>query len=449
MDAADAVILAGARGEDGMSARRMALDLLNAVLIHDRPLDQAFNDHRALLKLREPDRAFARNLAATTLRRLGQIDAALAAILDRSSDRTRPAARNLLRLGACQLLFLNTPPHAAVHTAVAIARSRRPPISPGLINAVLRRVAAEADALRSGQDAALLNTPQWLWRAWSEAYGETSCRAIAQSHLVPPPLDLSAKNDAALLAGRLAAELLPTGTVRLRDPAPVARIEGFENGAWWVQDAAAALPVRLLGDVRGRSVIDLCAAPGGKTAQLAAAGATVTAVDASASRMARLRENLHRLRLTAETVVADAAVWRPKTPPDAVLVDVPCSATGTIRRHPDIPWLKRNEDIARLAPVQDRLLEAAIEMVGPGGLVVYCACSLQPEEGRQRVEARIAAGRRGAATPVERVPIGVHEVGGRAELLSGEGDLRTLPCHLAEHGGLDGFYAARLMRPRS
>jgi 16S rRNA (cytosine967-C5)-methyltransferase len=222
-------------------------------------------------------------------------------------------------------------------------------------------------------------------------------------------------------------------------------LPGYADGAWWVQDAAAALPARLLGDVADRRVIDLCAAPGGKTAQLAAAGATVTAVDRSEPRLRRLAGNLARLRLEATTVAADAAEWRPDKPADAVLVDAPCSATGTIRRHPDVPWLKRPADLAKLTALQDRLLRAAIEMTAPGGCIVYCTCSLEPAEGPARIAALIESG-----APVEPIPIRPEEIGseigGLSELVTPTGELRTLPCHLPELGGLDGFYAARLRR---
>jgi 16S rRNA (cytosine967-C5)-methyltransferase len=241
---------------------------------------------------------------------------------------------------------------------------------------------------------------------------------------------------------RLDAALLPTGSLRRPAAAgPVEELPGFAEGAWWVQDAAAALPARFLGPVAGKRVIDLCAAPGGKTAQLAAAGARVAAVDRSAKRLERLTENLARLDLAAETVAADAALWRPTEPAAAVLLDAPCTATGTIRRHPDVPWLKGPQDLAKLVPLQDRLLAAATAMTEPGGTLVYCVCSLQPEEGPERIAALLAAG-----APVERVPIAPREVGGLDELLTPLGELRSLPCHLAERGGLAGFYAARLRR---
>jgi 16S rRNA (cytosine967-C5)-methyltransferase len=225
---------------------------------------------------------------------------------------------------------------------------------------------------------------------------------------------------------------------------PVPRLPGYADGAWWVQDAAAALPAQLLGEVAGKRIADLCAAPGGKTAQLAAAGARVTAVDRSAPRLERLKQNLARLGLTADTVTADVTEWQSE-PFDAVLLDAPCSATGTIRRHPDIPWLKRESDITTLAALQRRLLARAVELTKPGGLIVYCTCSLEPDEGVEPVAELLAGDSR-----LRRRPVVADEVHGRAEFLTGDGDLRTLPCQLPDSnpqmGGLDGFYACRIER---
>ncbi len=425
--------------------RSVALDLIDAVLARKRPLDAAIEAHPRIAGLDRRDRAFVRHLVSTTIRRLGQIDALVDHCLSRPLPRKTRMVRQVLRLGACQLVFLETPPHAAVDTAVALALERGHGPHKALVNAVLRRLSREGRRLLRDQDAARLNTPEWLWKSWSEAYGEDQCRAIAEAHLGEPPLDLTPREDAAAWAERLQGTLLPTGTVRCVAAGAVDRLPGFAAGAWWVQDAAAALPARLLGNVAGRQVIDLCAAPGGKTAQLALAGARVTAVDRSEKRLERLAANLGRLRLEAETVVADATAWRPAEPAHAVLVDVPCTATGTIRRHPDIARLKAADEVAKLAALQARLLAAALRMVRPGGTIVYSTCSLQPEEGPAIVEALLASG-----APLARLAITPGEVGGLAQLLTPEGDLRSLPCHLAGQGGLDGFYAARLgVRPES
>jgi 16S rRNA (cytosine967-C5)-methyltransferase len=412
------------------------------VLGEGRLLDDALAESRDLATLQPRDRAFVRVLAATTLRRLGQIDGLVDHCLDRPLKAKQAEVKTLLRLGACQLMFLDTPAHAAVDSTVALARGAALGGYRGLVNAVLRRLTREGAAIRDGQDAATLNTPAWLWESWRAAYGEATARRIAEAHLKDPPLDLTVKADLEAWAERLGAVRLPTGSLRLAPGAgEVARLDGYQAGAWWVQDAAAALPVRLLGELAGRSVIDLCAAPGGKTAQLAAAGARVTAVERDPKRLGRLQDNLGRLGLAARGVSADAATWRPSEPADAVLLDAPCSATGTLRRHPDIAWLKRAKDLPSLAALQDRLLTAAVEMVRPGGLLVYATCSLQPEEGQQRIAALLATG-----APVERMPLAASELGGPAELITAQGELRTLPCHLAELGGLDGFYACRLRR---
>ncbi len=375
------------------------------------------------------------------LRRLGQIDAVLATLLSRPVAETPPAARALLRLGLTQILFLGTPPHAVVDTAVTLAHRRRPQAPPSLINAVLRRAASAGGSLIEGHDAPRLNTPDWLWQAWTKAYGAETCRQIAAQHLETPPLDLTARDDPHAVANALGGIVLPTGSVRLERAGVVTELAGYGEGAWWVQDAAAALPARLLGDVRGLRVIDLCAAPGGKTAQLAAAGAEVIAVDAEPARLTRVAENLARLRLKAELVAADASRWVPAAPADAVLIDAPCSATGTIRRHPDVPWLKAPTDLAALNALQDRLLAAAVRMVRPGGRIVYCVCSLQDEEGPARTAAFVHGG-----APVQPLPVMADEIGGLDALVTADGALRTLPCHLAAAGGLDGFFAMRFTR---
>lgn len=422
------------------TARGLALLLLHDVLGRGQPLDERLALRLDASALEARDRGFVRALVATTLRRLGQIDAALAALIAKPLPASAAAVTDTLRLGAAQLLFLGTPAHAAVAATVDLVPETQARYR-GLVNAVLRRLAERGAEIVAGQDAARLNVPDWLWRAWAAEYGEERARAIAAASLVEAPLDITAKRDAALWAERLGGVLLPTGTIRRPSGGAVSDLPGFAEGAWWVQDAAAALPARLVGNVAGRAVVDLCAAPGGKTAELAAAGARVTAVEKSAPRAERLAANLKRLGLAAEIVRADAATWRPRAPADAVLLDAPCTATGTIRRHPDILRHKRPSDVAGAARLQDRLLGAALAMLKPGGTLVYCVCSLQAEEGPARIAALLARG-----APVARRPIAPAEIGGLAEAVTAEGDLRTLPCHLAEAGGLDGFYAARLVR---
>lgn len=427
---------------DGLGARLAARDLLRAVLGRKRALDEVLDRTLDAASLAPRDRAFARLLTATALRRLGQIDALIDPMLAMPLPPTGTAARDALRLGTAQLLFLGTPPHAAVDTSVALVDNGRDARFKGLVNAVLRRLDREGAALSLSQDAARLNTPDWLWNAWTAAYGEDTARAIAEAHLTEAPLDLTPKDDPAGWAERLDAILLPTGSLRRAAGGTVTELPGFGEGAWWVQDAAAALPARLLGDIAGRRVADLCAAPGGKTAQLCAAGARVTAIDRSDARLTRVRANLDRLGLEAELVAADAASFRPVEPFDAVLLDAPCSATGTIRRHPDIPRLKRPEDVEKLAAAQAKLLDHAITLVRPGGTLVWCTCSLQPEEGEYQIAALLER----AGDAVRRDPIRADEVGGLAGAVTAEGEIRTLPSMLPGEGGLDGFHIARLRR---
>jgi 16S rRNA (cytosine967-C5)-methyltransferase len=428
----------------GLAPRRIALDVLTGVLDFSRPLDDQLHvetGHPGLKHLDQRDRALVRVLAATTLRRLGQIDAALDRLLARRPSGRTGRLLHVLRLGTAQILFMGTAPHAAVDLAVRLAAlDRRARHLTGLVNGVLRALAAKGAAALENQDEARLNTPDWLWRRWTSAFGEEAARRIAAMHLTEPPLDLSCKADPGSWAARLGAVMLPTGTVRLVPEGPIESLDGFDEGAWWVQDAAAALPARLLMPVSGLRVADLCAAPGGKTAELASAGASVVAVDRAEGRLKRLEANLARLRLSAETVVADVLAWDTDERFDAVLLDAPCTATGTIRRHPDVPHVKRESDVAALAALQARLLDRAVSLLKPGGRLVYCVCSLEPEEGEAQAEALLAR------TDLKRVPVRPDEIGGVAAVTSA-GDLRTLPFQLAgpsaRLSGWDGFFAAR------
>jgi len=430
----------------GLAARRIAADILDGVLRRRTALDELLSGksaHPGLAGLAERDRALMRRLVATVLRRLGTLRHLVGGFLDKGFPSDAPRAETILLLGAAQILWLEVPDHAAVDLSVRLAQAdRRAARYAGLVNAVLRKVTQSAATKHV--DGSTRDTPEWLLKRWKKAYGPETARAIATANGHEPALDLTVKQDAESWAERLRGRVLPTGTVRTLAHGAISLLPGFSEGAWWVQDAAAALPVRLLGDIQGKSIAELCAAPGGKTAQLALAGAKVSAVDRSPARLNRMRENLARLSLTVETVTADALDWQ-GGPFDGVLLDAPCSATGTIRRHPDIPWLKNEADLPVLTSLQQRLIDRAVELTKPGGTFVYCVCSLEPEEGQNQIETLLARDSR-----VTRSPISAQEVFGHAEFITTEGDLRTLPQQLPDPdprwAGLDGFYAARLTR---
>jgi 16S rRNA (cytosine967-C5)-methyltransferase len=433
----------------GLPARRAAVELLSAVVDKKQPLDDILSRSLAtgwMFDLPQRDRALARAIVATSLRRRGQIDLVLNTFLERGLPEKAGKLYPVLLSGAAQLLFLKTPPHAAIDLAVRLAqwdsRARR---YDKLVNAVLRRVAKEGDAIAASLDAPRVNTPDWLWERWVARYGEDRARAIAAANLVEPPLDLTVKSDPHLWAKRLSGRVLPNGSVRLLPKGRIEALPGYENGAWWVQDVAASLPAHLIGDVANKRVLDLCAAPGGKTAQLALAGASVVAVDISRTRLKTLKANLARLELDAEMITADATSWSADERFDAVLLDAPCSSTGTIRRHPDIPYLKSPADVEDLAALQARLLDSAAALLKPGGTLVYSTCSLELEEGEAQIAALLAR------NPEIRVdPILPEEMFGQSQWLQSPGFLRTFPYQLdlgaPEWSGMDGFFAARLKR---
>jgi 16S rRNA (cytosine967-C5)-methyltransferase len=434
----------------GLAVRRVAADVVEGVLNRHRALDEMLegSDARAataaLAALADRDRALTRAIVAVVLRRLGTLRHLLGSFLEEGLPAQAPRVETALLIGAAQILFLEVPDHAAVDLAVRLAREDRMALHfAGLVNAVLRRIAREGKERIATLDAPVLDTPPWLMARWIKNYGEATAHAIAAANGREPALDLTVKSDAENWAAKLDGRVLPTGSVRTIVHGAVTALPGFDQGAWWVQDAAASIPARLLGNVSALRVADLCAAPGGKTAQLVAAGAKVTAVDRAPARLKRLQENLTRLSLEAELVCADVAAWTPEQQFDAVLLDAPCTSTGTIRRHPDVPWLKRSADIAALAALQRRLLDHAITLIKPGGTLVYCTCSLEPEEGADVVADLLAR-----EPSVRRVPIAAAEVFGEADFINADGDLRTLPYYFTDadsrFAGVDGFYAARL-----
>jgi len=427
----------------GLDARRLAWQAVADTWRRRMPLDDILDDLARGTGLDPRDEALARAIAIVTFRRLGTLRHAIRTRLDRGLPKERELLA-LLLVGGAQILFLDVPDHAAVDTAVELARGDpRLRHASGLVNALLRRLSREKEAILGDEDP-WRDTPDWLKARWIAAYGEAEAQAIAEAHRSSASVDLTLREDPAVWAERVGGLLLPTGSVRLRERTAIRDLPGFAEGAWWVQDAAAALPARLLAAQPGEAVADLCAAPGGKTAQLAAAGASVLAVDRSAKRLKRLEENLARLRLTAATRAIDAEKLD-EPPFDAILLDAPCSATGTIRRHPDVAWTKGEEDVRKLAGLQTRLLDKAAGLLKPGGRLVFCTCSLEAEEGERQ-----AASFLDRHPDFSRRPVMPDEVGGLAECLTPEGDVRTLPCHLAvaghDRGGLDGFFMARFVR---
>src|SRR5680860_278880 len=431
----------------GLPARRAAVTLLDAVLQKKQPLDDVLGrslDGGYMFDLPVRDRALARAIVGVALRRRGQLDRVLNSFLERGLPAKAGSLYAILLSGAAQLIFLKTPPHAAIDLAVRLAKwDPRAKRYDKLVNAVLRRVAEKGEAIADSLDAGRVNTPDWLWDRWVRSWGEERAHAIAAAHLIEPPLDLTVKSEPEVWAERVEGRVLRTGSVRLLPKGRIEELAGFDEGQWWVQDAAASLPAQLLGDISGKRVADLCAAPGGKTAQLVLAGASVVAVDSSTTRLGRLAENLKRLGLAAETVHADASTWQPNERFDAILLDAPCSSTGTIRRHPDIQYLKSAKDIAALEAVQARLLDNAVSLLKPGGTLVYSTCSLEPEEGEAQVAALMA---RNPAIRLD--PIRRHEPFGDTAWAQASGALRTFPFELQldtpEWSGMDGFFAARL-----
>ncbi len=423
--------------------------LLDAILNNKKPFDEIWQlslTNGELKTMIEPDRALTRLIVMTTLRHLRHIDNILATFLKNPLPKSAPGATNILRSGVAQLLFLRSPAHAVLNIATSLAALDRPnrPFK-GLINGVLRNYTrADPDKLL-GKNAPSGNTPEWLHNRWKHHYGREAARKIAWAHQHEPALDISVKADAKKWAQRLNATLLPTGSLRLGNAGNPVKLNGFDEGEWWVQDAAAALPAQLFGDITDKNVIDLCAAPGGKTAQLVAAGAKVTAVERSPQRMKRLAQNLKRLGFDASLVTEDAGKYQPSQPPDAILLDAPCTATGTIRRNPDVPYLKTHKNITDLVKVQKRLIDHAADILKPGGTLIYCVCSLEHEEGEDQISNLLEKDKR-----ISLQPISKSEVPGLSMAIGSRGDLRILPSFWSDFEpgmqGLDGFYIARLIK---
>ncbi|GFE66310.1 RsmB/NOP family class I SAM-dependent RNA methyltransferase [Litoreibacter roseus] len=428
-------------GKPGLAARRAALQILRGVLEDRTQMSDLVASSGFLSGLAPEDRARAQRLATTTLRHLGQADT----LIDRYVDKSPPVpARNILRLAAVELCVLGEAAHGVVDSAVTLMRkNRKGGQMTGLANAVLRKIADEGAELWAELPPQTL--PKWLRRRIVHIYDEQIVRDIEAAHLRGAPLDLTLKNDLDPVewAASLQAEILPTGTLRIDRSAQVTDLPGYHDGSWWVQDAAAALPVRMLGNVSGLTALDLCAAPGGKTLQLISGGAEVTALDHSQSRMKRLRENMRRTNLDAKVVVADALEWQAEEQFDLVVLDAPCSATGTIRRHPDLPFVKTGKELHDVFALQSDLIDRAVDLLKPGGRLLYCTCSLLTEEGER--QAKLAIERHGLLQlPVEIDALGVPETWVRDG-----GGLRTRPDLWQICGGIDGFFMIVLKKPVS
>lgn len=422
----------------GLPSRRIAARALQAVLADHLALDVAIANTPGADGLDPRDRAFARLLAATTLRRLGQIDGALSAYLTTAPS---PYVNCVLRTGAAQLLFLDTPPHAAISSAVdLLKKSGKTRKASGMVNAVLRRL-ADAGPKAIAAHPPKVNLPMWLQKSWSKAYGRAAVGKMAMALTQAPPLDLTVKSDPEGWAARLGGVVLPTGTVRLPKIGDITALEGFAEGEWWAQDVSAAVPVKTLGDIKGARVLDMCAAPGGKLLQLAAAGADVTGLDKSADRLARVQDNLDRTQLSATLIAVQAQQYQTEDLFDIVVLDAPCSATGIYRRNPDVIHNKSQNDVTALAKVQRTLLRAAAKRVKPGGTLLYCTCSLQAEEGELQIPHFFKN-----RSDFRLNPILTTKVLNVPEAISPEGYWRSLPYFMEDMGGMDGFFIARLVR---
>ena len=433
----------------GLEVRQAAVEALWLIMQSDHVLEDALKEtfsHKHRKNLQPRDRAFVRLIVMTTLRRRGELEHILKSHLKKELPKKCGYVRQILLSGAAQLLFLQTPPHAAISLAVEQCKlDRASSYYDRLVNAVLRRVSEQGKSPYSAEQSIALNIPAYLRDRWSKLYGPHLANQIAQASLREPLLDITVKGNPEVWAERLHGSVLPTGSIRLHNVGPVSELMGFSEGEWWVQDAAAALPAKLLRKISGMRVADLCAAPGGKTAQLSSYGANVFAIDISAARLQKLKENLDRLKLKANLICADALTWQPAALLDAVLLDAPCSATGTLRRHPDILFKYNAARLEKDIGIQALLLEHAAKLLRQGGILVYSTCSLEKEEGETQIENFLKK-----FSNFKRDPIAISEIGELSEALTTNGELRTLPCFSFKGGseaeGMDGFFAARLQR---
>lgn len=430
----------------GIASRQVALQMVLQLLQQRQTVEEV----RALLagytELSAQDKAFCMQLVMMSLRHKGALEALIARYMQRPLKASRLDVQCCLMLGAAQLLLMEVPNHAAVDTSVELAKEYQPKMA-GLVNAVLKKVAGEGEPAWQALLQETNPAPNWLWQSWVDAYGPEVAQAIAAAHRQEPALDITLKHagDVSSWAEKLSATPMPGGSLRCsrEQGRDITQWPGFESGDWWVQELAASLPVKLMGELNGKTVLDCCAAPGGKTAQLASAGAKVTAVDQSPARMQRLQENMQRLQLEIQAITADLLQWQPDEAYeayDAILLDAPCSATGTIRRHPELPWIRTEKELKRLVQIQQKLLHRVVKWLKPGGTLLYAVCSLQPEEGERQIAELVKSGK------VKLASISAEEAADQPDWLLPDGTVRTLPSHLAGQGGMDGFFIARMRR---
>lgn len=427
-----------------LRSRKICLDILSAILRKSAGLEDEFSRIIDLedkkQKIENRDRTFIRLLLTTSLRRLGEIDFYLTKLLDKPLPTKAFFIQDVLRISIAQILFLKTPEHAAVSTAVELVKNSLFKGFSGLVNAVLHRFIKEQNKICSIESIETSNIPQWLLNIWQKEYGIEKTRKIVSACLKEAPLDFTVKENPEFWAEKLECKVLATGTLRREKSCLVSNLPGYEEGEWWIQDFSASLPVKLFQSVTGKKVADVCAAPGGKTAQLILNGADVEAIDISKNRIKRLEENLSRLKYSSKTITQDALEWalcQKKKSFDAILLDAPCSATGTIRRHPDVLFHRKYEDIERLKDLQYNLLKAMLPLLKKEGVLIYCVCSIIPDEGVQLIDRVVQERLAERICLTNEIPL---------EIISQKGDLLVTPDCYSDDGGCDGFFAARLKK---
>lgn len=422
------------------TARSLALDILDDVFGKGKTIDESAATRSYEMGISLADKAFAYLLASEVIRRKSSVDALLASYLTKPLKPSQQRVYHALMVGVVQLCILDTPPHAAVHETVqAIADSSYAPLK-GLVNAVLQNITRSLNDAKQKLQSSPAALPGDTQGRWKKYYGDAFCVQAGAMITQKPALDIAVKTDPEVWAKKLKGEVLAGNIIRVSHDVKVEELPGYKDGSWWVQDVGASLPALALGNVKGKHVLDLCAAPGGKTAQLMALGAKVTAVDSSEKRMERFRQNMQRLGYAPEILIEDIRTWRPKNPVDAVLLDAPCSATGTLRKHPEVLWIRKAEDVNKLAVLQRECLDGVLAWLPPGVPLVYTVCSMEPEEGEEQAAAAL---KRHSGLAMDRISLDETKFSGA---IKADGAVRLLPTHFAAQGGNDGFYAARLIK---